>query len=143
LLAGGIMAAGSGILGRGLSGAAAPTLKSTSRTIGIQEDMIQIRHHTGPEQLKGIWKDGFINASRSIPRGVDFEVAPFRNVNQLHLGNANKGSYVQMTVPKSLLSPLPGYLGGVGNAARIVTNGAALPIRQFNPTFVKRAWLGW
>lgn len=28
-------------------------------------------------------------------------------------------------VPKSQLSPIPGYLGGTGNAARIITNAAS------------------
>jgi RHS repeat-associated protein len=109
---------------------------------GVNPDLIRVRHHTSADGLKGIKTSQSINASRSKPFGVDVEVSPFVKPSQANMGQAGKGAYVEFSVKKSNLSPIPGgYMGGTGTGARIVTNGAALDLQHTNPGFVK--WKIW
>lgn len=120
------------------------TTHSSVNTITSKvDDLVKVRHHTGVDGLKGIKNSKNIIASRYMPYGVDVEVAPFLRPSEIQLGNVAKGSYVEFFVSKSQLSPIPGYLGGTGNAARIITNGAPLDISQCSPKFVRWNWLGF
>ncbi|WP_300691440.1 hypothetical protein [Chryseobacterium sp.] len=71
----------------------------------ISEEMVKVRHHTSYKALKGIKKSGTINASRGEPLGVDVEVQPFLKATEVELGQANKGSYIEFSVPKSQVGP--------------------------------------
>lgn len=104
------------------------------------EAMVRVRHHTSSEGLKGIKKSGEINASRGKPYGVDVEVEPFLPPSQVQMGQAGKGSFVEFSVPSNQISPIPGYLGGVGNPGRIVTGGTPLNIQNASPDFVGWKW---
>lgn len=108
----------------------------------VGSDLIKVRHHTSSMGLKGIKNSGSINASRGLPYGVDVEVAPF--VKNAKLGQAGTGSYIEFSVPKSLVGPpAPGYMGGTGTAGRIVTEGVPFNLTGTSPKFVRWNWLGF
>ncbi len=120
---------------------AAAKASTANTTEKAASDLVRVRHHTGADQLKGIKNSGTITAARGKPYGVDVEVAPFVKPAQANMGQANKGAYVEFDAsPSQLLTPPPGYMGGTGNAARIVTEGKPLPIQNANPQFVKWKW---
>jgi hypothetical protein len=110
---------------------------------GVVDDLVRVRHHTSASGLKGIKSSGSINAARTRPYGVDVEVSPFLDPSNVKLGQAGKGSFVEFSVSRSQLSPIPGYMGGVGNAGRIVTGGTPLNISRSAPRFVRWNWLGF
>ncbi|MFC4634087.1 RHS repeat-associated core domain-containing protein [Dokdonia ponticola] len=98
-------------------------------TFQLADELVAVRHHTGRDALKIIDKSKLINPSRGAPYGVDVEVAPFLNPKNVEVGQFARGAYVEFLVPRSQLSNIPGgYLGGTGNAARIITNGAPLDL---------------
>jgi len=108
----------------------------------VGSDLIRVRHHTSSTGLKGIKNSGSINASRGLPYGVDVEVSPF--VKNAKLGQAGTGSYIEFSVPKSLVGPpAPGYMGGTGTAGRIVTQGLPFNLTGTSPKFVRWNWLGF
>ena len=117
-------------------------LKGGSKSIGFIDDLVSVRHHTSKAGLRGIKNSGSINASRGRPYGVDVEVAPFLKPTNVNLGQAGRGSFVEFAVPRSQISPIPGFMGGTGNAGRIVTGGAPLNISNSGARFVKWNWLG-
>ena len=83
-----------------------------------------------------------LNASRGVPYGVDVEVGPFLRPSQVNLGQAGKGAFVEFSISRSQLSSIPGgYMGGVGNAARIVTGGSPWNIQNSHASF--RRWNWW
>lgn len=106
----------------------------------VGESTVRVRHHTSASGLKGIKSSMSINASRGKPYGVDVEVAPFLNPKKVEVGQNASGSYVEFSVQNKQLSPIPGYMGGTGNAARIVTEGEALKVNNADPKFVKWDW---
>jgi hypothetical protein len=106
-------------------------------------ELIRVRHHTDFKGLKGIKKTQEIwySAHNGKPYGVDVEVTPFMKPSQIKLGNWGKGSYIEFSIPKNRLISIPGgYMGGVGNAARIVTNGEYLYIGNLNARYVNWQW---
>ncbi len=105
--------------------------------------MVRVRHHTSNSGLKGIKNSGLIKASRSEPFGVDVEVSPFLKPTKVDLGQAGSGSYIEFSVQRSQLITPPGFLGGAGNAGRIVTGGTPLNISGSAPRFVRWNWLGF
>ncbi|PSK86883.1 RHS repeat protein, partial [Taibaiella chishuiensis] len=109
----------------------------------VGESMVRVRHHTSAAGLKGIKSSMSINASRGKPYGVDVEVAPFVKPSEANMGQAGKGAYTEFSVQKSQLSPIKGYMGGNGNAARIVTEGAPLKINNADPKFIKWDWFNF
>jgi RHS repeat-associated protein len=117
-------------------------IQKTAKGGGLVDDIIKVRHHTSSSGLSGIKKSGSINASRGVPYGVDVEVAPFLKPSQVQMGQAGRGGYVEFSLPSSQLSPIPGYMGGTGNPARIVTGGSPLNLQNKNPSFT-RTWLPW
>jgi len=109
------------------------------------DDLVQVRHHTTTDGLSGIKSSRFINASRGEPFGVDVEVSPFLkpstvNMGQLGGGAKGGGGFIEFTVSRSQLITPPTYLGGTGNAGRIVTGGAPFNLSGTNPTFVRNWW---
>jgi len=110
--------------------------------VELVDKMVKVRHHTSPEALKSIKASKLIYPSRGQPYGVDVEVAPFVNPSDANMGQFGKGAYIEFMVPKSQLAPpAPGYLGGTGEAARIITNGAPLDVGSSSfLNFVK--WAG-
>lgn len=115
-------------------------LSQPIKAIDAAEDLVQVRHHTSKEGLAGIKKSGSINASRGEPYGVDVEVAPFLKATEVHMGQFGKSSFIEFTFPKDLLSTPPTYMGGAGNAARIVTEGAPLNLNGTEPVYYKWNW---
>ena len=114
-----------------------------SASFGV-DDWVQVRHHTSGVGLKGIRTSGSIFASRGKPYGVDVEIAPFYNPSKVNLGQFGKGSFVEFSVPRANLSPIPGgFMGGTGNAGRIITGGAPLNITKLSPRYVRWNWLGF
>jgi hypothetical protein len=110
----------------------------------LTEELVKVRHHTSLSGLKGIKNSSSINASRGIPYGVDVEVGPFVKATKAKFGQAGTGSYIEFSVPKSLVGPpAPGYMGGPGTAGRIVTNGAPFELTGTAPKFVRWNWLGF
>ncbi|QYS88243.1 hypothetical protein [Flavobacterium davisii] len=104
-------------------------------------DFVRVRHHTSSMGLKGIKNSGFINASRTMPYGVDVEFAPFLKPTNVNLGQAGRGSFIEFSISRSqMITPPPVYMGGVGNAGRIVTEGTPLNIQNANPSFVRWNW---
>ncbi|WP_407321901.1 RHS repeat-associated core domain-containing protein [Tenacibaculum maritimum] len=99
---------------------------NTKFTIG--DELVPVRHHTSTKAMKLIQKSGLINPARTQPYGVDVEVGPFLKPSQFNGGQFGKGSYIEFLVPKSQISPIPGYMGGTGNVGRIITNAASLNI---------------
>ncbi len=118
-------------------------LSSLGARNAVKEGLVRVRHHTSSSSLKGIKNSGSINASRGKPYGVDVEVAPFLKPTNVNLGQAGQGSFIEFSVPKSQLITPPGFMGGVGNAGRIVTGGAPLNLTGTAPKFVKWNWLGF
>jgi RHS repeat-associated protein len=109
---------------------------------GFSDDLVKIRHHTSKSALKSIKKSKTITASRGEPYGVDFEVGPFVKPSQANFGQFGRGAYVELTVPRQMLSRIPGYFGAEsGNGARIVTDGLPLDISNFSPKF--KVWKWW
>ena len=108
----------------------------------IPDGQVLVRHHTSLEGLSGIKSTQSINASRGTPSGVDVEVAPFLNPAKVNMGQAGTGAYVEFFADKSKLLANPTIMQGAGNAARIVTEGAPLMLRNANATFVK-PWIPW
>lgn len=131
----GTAAVGAGI-GRAFSRIAA-------RGSGLVDDLVRVRHHTSSSGLKGIKNSGSINASRGKPYGVDVEVTPFLKPTNVNLGQAGRGSYIEFSIPRSQLTTPPGFMGGTGNAGRIVTDGAPLNLSGSAPRFVRWNWLGF
>lgn len=113
-----------------------------ARTESMADDLIRVRHHTSPEALKQIKKSDVIHSSRGVPYGVDVEVAPFLDPSKVHMGQAGKGAYIEFSVDPNRISSPPGYMGGVGNPGRIVTEGAPFSLKNTNPKFVKN-WIFW
>ncbi len=121
-------------------------IKGAGDTVNVSsfaDDLVRVRHHTSYKYLKEIKKSKSILSSRGKPYGVDVEVAPFLNPKNVSLGQSNLGSYVEFSVRRSLLITPPGYLGGTGNAGRIVTGLPPLDISGLSPRFVRWNWLGF
>ncbi len=118
----------------------------TGKVVGsVVEDLVTVRHHTSSQGLKGIKNTNSINASRGEPYGVDVEVAPFLSPSKVNMGQVaggakGGGGYVEFSVPKSQVGPIPGYMGGTGNPGRIVTGGAPLDLKGTKPVFNKNWW---
>lgn len=56
----------------------------------------------------------------------------------MNLGQGGKGALVEFSIQSSQLSSVPGYLGGSGNAGRIVTGGAPFSLSVgSNPRYVR------
>ncbi|SOU86467.1 membrane hypothetical protein [Tenacibaculum dicentrarchi] len=94
----------------------------------MMDELVSVRHHTSKNSMKLIQKSGLIRPSRTAPYGVDVEVAPFLKPSQFQGGQNASGSYIEFMVPRSQLSPIPGYMGGTGNVGRIITNTSPLNI---------------
>lgn len=60
----------------------------------------------------------------------------------MKLGQFSRGSYVEFSLPIGPLPLPPGYMGGTGNAGRIVTGGAPLTLSGTAPKYVRWGWLG-
>ncbi|WP_336690904.1 MULTISPECIES: hypothetical protein [unclassified Chryseobacterium] len=119
-------------------------LKELPLEENLAEDFIRVRHHTSLKGLKGIKRSGSIDAARGLPYGVDVEVSPFLKATKVDLGQSGTGSYIEFSIPKSQVGPpAPGYMGGIGNAGRIVTGGPPLNISNLAPKFVRWNWLGF
>ena len=107
-------------------------------------EYVTVRHHTDAAGAKGIKASMQITASRGEPYGVDIEIEPFKAPSKVNVGQKGKGSYIEFTVPKSAVGPpAPGYLGGNGNAGRIVTGGAPFKLQGTNPKIVNWDWWKW
>ncbi|TJZ53578.1 RHS repeat-associated core domain-containing protein [Sphingobacterium olei] len=119
---------------------------SKAVTADAVEDLVRVRHHSTNSGVKGIEKSNSINASRGEPYGVDVEVAPFLPPSKVNMGQVGGGvkggGFVEFSVPKSAVGPIPGYMGGTGNAGRIVTGGSPLNLNGTKPTF-NRNWWNW
>ena len=59
------------------------------------------------------------------------------------MGQAGKGSFIEFSIPRSQLTTPPGFMGGTGNAGRIVTGGTPLDLSGASPRFVRWNWLGF
>ncbi len=105
------------------------------------DELIRVRHHTLLRGLKGIKRSKTINASRGKPYGVDVERSPFVKATGADMGQSGRGSYVEFLIPGNRLSTPPGYMGGCGNAVRIITDGKPLDISNLSPKFVWWNWL--
>ena len=116
--------------------------RAAAKVVNTGDDLVRVRHHTDRAGLMGIRRARSINASCGQPYGVDFEIQPFANPATVKVGQFARGSYVELTVPRSMLSPIPGYMGGSGNVGRIITNGAPLNISGYSPRYVYWSWLG-
>ena len=114
---------------------------SLSKSNSSASDLIRVRHHTSRSGLKGIKQRGEIIASRGRPYGVDVEIAPFLKPSRVNLGQAGRGAYIEFSIPRGELYQIPGFLGGQGNAARIITEGLPLNISGLSPRFVRWYWL--
>ncbi|RVU89884.1 hypothetical protein EH230_14075 [Flavobacterium columnare] len=124
--------------GKGLRSMRIPRVEMSETPVN---DFVRVRHHTSSMGLKGIKNSGFINASRTMPYGVDVEFAPFLKPTNVNLGQAGRGSFIEFSISRSqMITPPPGYMGGVGNAGRIVTEGTPLNIQNANPSFVRWNW---
>lgn len=104
------------------------------------DDLIRVRHHTSSAGLSGIKNSGYINASRGVPYGVDVEIAPFVKPSLVDMGQAGRGAFVEFSIQRSQLAPIPGYMGGVGSSGRIVTGGSPLYIQNANSRFIRWNW---
>jgi hypothetical protein len=111
----------------------------------LSTELVAVRHHTSPAGMKAIRASGHIRPSRGTPHGADFEVHPFLPPARVNVGQDRRGAYVEFQVPRSALSPIPGYMGGTGNTGRIVTGGPTTPLKinQYNPRYVRWKWWPW
>jgi hypothetical protein len=71
---------------------------------------MRCRHHTDPEGLRGIQKDGAIKIARGDPPGVDGEVEPFGPVHpwlrqnpKANTGAKGGGAYVEFDLPEKAI----------------------------------------
>ena len=109
------------------------------------DEMVAVRHHTSAKALKSIQKSELITptARNGAPWGVDVEAAPFVSPKNFNAGQFGKGAFIEFMVPRSQLSAIPGYMGGTGNVARIITNAAPLNVGSSQSVrYVNWNWLG-
>lgn len=107
--------------------------------------MVRVRHHTDKNHMDVIKSEMAIRNSRGYDSwDVHVEVEPFIRPSQTKLGNLNKGSYVEFSVPSASLTSNRFINGpGDGNAAYIRSQGTFsqyLDITNRQPTF--KNWAG-
>ncbi|MEK8018106.1 MAG: hypothetical protein VSS75_014625 [Candidatus Parabeggiatoa sp.] len=98
----------------------------------------RVRHHTSPEGLKGIKRDGAINPGRGIPIGVHVEVVPFSlaKTASTETGAFGKGAFVEFDA--FVTSLVKTYVGPRNTA--VISTDKPLAIEGSNPSFNTLSW---
>lgn len=76
------------------------------------------------------------------PYDVDVKVAPFLKPNDVNLGQAGRGSFVEFSILRSQFTTPPDFKGGMGNAGHIVTGRPPLSLSGSALKYVRWNWLG-
>jgi RHS repeat-associated protein len=105
--------------------------------------MVRVRHHTGPKGGKGINANQAINPSRSKPHGVDVELPPFVKPQKANFGQAERGAYVEFSIPRDRLSRIPGSMDDPAKVARIETGGPKIKLDISNLQPKVKIWRNW